>query len=296
MLIFNLPEYKKLAQEIARGKSEKIKRGGFEKRIFPNGESQLISKSKVAGENCAILGGISAPNELIDLLFLSDLLKKDGAKKVIAVVPYFSLSRQDKSEPDKSWGMKSLSNIFLSSKFDNIISLDLHNEYGRKMFKNKLVSIETVQLFADQIRKICLQDYCVIAPDEGAKARAGKLAELLRCRQFGYFKKVRTNNYTKHLKYHGDIEKIAVIYDDILDTGATLISAVKELRRLGFDEIYIFVTHGQFTGAKWKQLSKFGVKAIYATNSIPKKTTSKLIKELSAAGLIKKYLLSSPRK
>lgn len=259
----------------------------FKKRIFPNGETQFILQTTVKNSSCAIISR-SLQSDLLDLILLSDLLKKEGAKRVVAIIPYLEFSRQDKNEIGKSWGMKSIAKILKASEIDKIIALDLHSEEGRKLFAEKINSISAVPLFAKQIRKMALKDFCVIAPDKGAIKRANKLAKALNSK-FGYLRKIRGKTI-KHHAYSGDQAQTALIYDDILDTGETMLGAVGELKHLGFKDAYIFATHGQFTGEKWRELFKLGVKEIYTTDTIPQKIKDKRIKILQTASLIKRAL------
>lgn len=259
----------------------------FKKRIFPNGEKQFILQAKVKNLSCAIISR-SLQSDLLDLILLSDLLKKEGAKRVVAIIPYLEFSRQDKNEIGKSWGMKTIAKILKTSEIDKIIVLDLHSEEGRRLFGEKINSISAIPLFAKQIRKMDLKDFCVIAPDEGAIKRAKRLAAALNSK-FGYLRKIR-GKAIKHHSFSGERAKTAFIYDDILDTGGTLVGAVKELKKQGFEDIYIFVTHGQFTGEKWRKLFKLGVKEIYTTDTIPGKIKNKRIKTLQTAPLIKRAM------
>lgn len=286
MILFNLDSCQKLAGKIV-GKG--ILAGKFEKRVFSNGTSQLLLKTRVKNINCAIIGNTFPPSDLFDLILLADTLKKEGARKITAVIPYFAYSRQDRNEKNKSWGMKSIAKIFEASGIDKIITLDLHSEEGLRLFGKKMNSISAVTLFVKQIKKMNLKDFCVIAPDGGAIKRAEELANALMCSKFGHLKKIRSKT-VRHHSYSGDQTQTALTYDDILDTGETMLGAVGELKHLGFKDVYIFATHGQFTGEKWKQLFKLGVKEIYTTDTIPQKIKDKRIKILQTAPLIKRAL------
>jgi ribose-phosphate pyrophosphokinase len=84
-----------------------------------------------------------------------------------------------------------------------------------------------------------------------------------------YFEKRRTTTGITHAGPIGEVGRKAVIVDDILDTGRTLLSACEKLRESGVDEITVMVSHGLFTGERWKQLRRLGVKRIFCTDSVP---------------------------
>src|SRR3989344_3912787 len=132
MIIFNQMKYKELARKIVRQKGTGLRLGKFEKHIFPNGEYQLILASNVRNVNCVVLGSVSPSSNLLDMLLHANLLKKEGARKITAIIPYFAFGRQEDNELNKSWGLKVVANIFRASDIDKIITLDLHSGKGLK--------------------------------------------------------------------------------------------------------------------------------------------------------------------
>jgi len=103
-----------------------------------------------------------------------------------------------------------------------------------------------------------------IARSEAVKSAAG-----IACKDIVYFEKQRGPSGIVHHTLVGKVERRAVIVDDILDTGATLVSACERLASAGAEELYICVTHGLFTGQRWWDLWTLPVKQIFCTDSIP---------------------------
>src|SRR4029077_12103639 len=87
--------------------------------------------------------------------------------------------------------------------------------------------------------------------------------------QTPYFEKHRTETGIMHTGLIGQVGRQVVLIDDILDTGGTLVSACEKLANAELDEIHIMVTHGLFTGERWKRLSELGVKRMFCTDSVP---------------------------
>jgi ribose-phosphate pyrophosphokinase len=114
-----------------------------------------------------------------------------------------------------------------------------------------------------------VDDAVIVAPDEGARGRAGELAAALGARHpCAWLRKRRTRAGIEHVSLHGEVRPSAVVVDDILDTGGTLISCCRELRRRGARTIDVAVTHGLFTGEGWGELPGL-VRTIHVTDTVP---------------------------
>ena len=129
--------------------------------------------------------------------------------------------------------------------------------------------------FAAALRKCGLQAATIVAPDEGAIPRCQAVQKALgiaagiAAAEIPYFRKHRTASGIVHSGPIGAVGRQAVIVDDILDTGGTLLSACERLRDAGVEDVSVMVTHGLFTGERWKRLSQLGVKRIFCTDSVP---------------------------
>ena len=111
----------------------------------------------------------------------------------------------------------------------------------------------------------------IIAPDQGAIGRceAIKAAAGVEKGPVPYFEKQRTETGIVHSRFVGEVGTLAVLVDDILDTGATLVSACQRLFCAGVEDIQIMVTHGLFTGDEWQGLGELGVSRIFCTDTVP---------------------------
>ena len=134
-----------------------------------------------------------------------------------------------------------------------------------------VVSLSPAGIFADAITRHGLTGATIVAPDEGAIGRceAVRAAAGMTPAKIPYFEKHRTETGIIHTASVGDVGPRAVIIDDILDTGGTLISACEKLFAGGVKQIDVMVTHGLFTGTRWLDLYRFGVKRIICTDSVP---------------------------
>ena len=208
--------------------------------------------------------------QLLSVLLLAHTLKKEDAKQVTAVLPYLGYARDDKDKPGQSLATAWVGSLIRASGCDRVITVDVHSEKTKQLFPVPLVSLCPAGIFAEAIARYGLADATIVAPDEGAISRCEAVrAAAGMSSKTAYFEKHRTETGIIHAGPIGEVGRRAVIIDDILDTGGTLVSACEQLSRTGVEEIEVMVTHGLFTGTRWKDLYHLGVKRIFCTDSVP---------------------------
>lgn len=270
MILFTFDAYKAMAATFE--KAVHPVSGCFLVARFENGELHVDVQTPVASEDCFVLGSLAPPDEqLLSVLLLAHTLKKDGARRVIAILPYLAYARHDKNKPGQSLATAWTGSLAQASGLDQVITVDVHCESAKRLFPIPVVSLSPAGVFADALKRYGLGDATIVAPDEGAIGRceAVKTAAGMAPGKIPYFEKHRTATGITHSGPIGKVGRQAVIVDDILDTGGTLLSACEKLVEAGVEEIHIMVTHGLFTGERWKELWRFGVKHIFCTDSVP---------------------------
>ncbi|MES2200358.1 MAG: ribose-phosphate diphosphokinase [Chlamydiota bacterium] len=294
-LLFSFSFYEEMAREIL--KSPFFSRGDFDCSRFSNQELHLMLKTPVLGQTCIILGSISPPEiNLFSSMILAHTLKKEGAKKCVALIPYLAYTRHEHEEAAKSQVTALVGKLLLSSGVDQIITIDIHSKAAAELFPLPIHSLFPAKIFSDELKRISFIPDAIISPDEGALERSKEVAKVLDSLipVLAMYKK-RENNGLVHLDFMGPIGKKVLIIDDILDTGETLISAVRVLKALGAQEIVVMVSHGLFTGDFWKQLFELNVQRIYCTNTTcpPREKTEKYpIYFLSVTSILQEFLCS----
>ena len=246
--------------------------GRFQVARFENGELHVEVETRCTAEHCVVLGSIAPPDEqLLSTLLLAHTLKKEGASKVTAVLPYLGYARHDKDKPGQSIATAWAGSLVKASGCDEVITVDAHSEKTKRLFPVPLVSLSPAAVFAEAMTRYGLARATVVAPDEGAIGRceAVRTAAGMAPGKVPYFEKRRTETGIIHAGPIGEVGRQAVIVDDILDTGGTLVSACEKLSATGVEEVDVMVTHGLFTGTRWKDLYRFGVKRIFCTDSVP---------------------------
>lgn len=292
MILFSLPTYDHMADTLL--KSYSIRRGDFSINRFAIQELYIIVRGLLRGEHCVVLGSIAPPDEqLLSFLLLAHTLKKEGARRVTALLPYLAYSRHDKFKPGESLAMAWVGSLLKSSGIDEVITFDLHSQWDKELLPIPITSISTAQLFAEAIKNHSLTDAALVAPDNGAIRRCCEVKDAANLPgDIVYFEKQRTLQGITHTASVGDLGPRVVIIDDILDIGGTLVSACEQLNEKGVREIYIMVTHGLFTGTQWRKLWALKVKTIICTDTIalPKELNSEPIETLSVIPLMQRQL------
>ena len=266
MVLFVFPEFKHLLPSLS---SQAFTSGSFQIKHFPNRELYALIQTKVAGENCLVIGTIAPPEvNLLTFTLLVHTLKKDGAARVTAVLPYLGYARQDKAKIGASLGISWAGQLLSAVGVDELITIDVHSQSDIELLPLPVRSLGPAELFAEQVKELRQPDVVVVAPDEGALMRAHEVASAGGVKRVAHLEKVRADGVT-HLKVIGEVAPTVIIVDDILDTGATLISCAEQLQKLGVRDIAVVVSHALFTGRKWPRLWKLGVNKIYCLDSVP---------------------------
>jgi ribose-phosphate pyrophosphokinase len=288
MLVYTLPVCSRLAGALRQLTG--LEEGGSVIGRFANGELHVELDTAPAERDCVVLGAVAPPDEhLLSTLLLCHTLKKEGARRITALLPYLGYARHDRAEPLKSQAAAWLGEILRASGVGAVVTVDVHSSLIHELFSIPVLSLFTAPLFAAEIGKLGLTDPVVVAPDEGALERCEALRRTAGIgRPLAHLTKTRTPEGVKHSVLHGAVGREVVLVDDILDTGATLVSAAETLQRAGAREIIVMATHGLFTGTAWERLWSLGVTRVYCTETtpIPEALRSKPISVLPVAPLL----------
>ena len=269
LVFVQIPYFGRFAKEILRLDNAAAS-GSFKINRFPNKELKIELQTDVKGKDCLIIGTISPPEtQLINLLLLADALNYNQAKSIKLFAPYLAYSRQDKQKVGSGRGTALLGRLLKASGIEEAWTVDVHSELDIKQFPIELRSLSPARLIAKQVPELVSARVSIIAPDVGAIKRAELVSEALGSKlPVCYMHKVRRDG-VEHIGLVGKTGERAIIIDDILDTGSTLLSCVRFLREAGVRYITAVVSHGVFTDNNWKKLFEEGIKKIYVTDSCP---------------------------
>ena len=292
MVLYALPVHRRLADALQELTG--IEQGGSVISRFSNGELHVELDAAPARRDCIVLGAVAPPDEhLLSTLLLSHTLKKEGARRITALLPYLGYARHDRAEPRKSRAAAWLGKILSASGVSAVVAIDVHSSLIHGLFPIPVLSVSPAPLFAAEIGKLSLTDPVIVAPDEGALERCEAVRRAAGIhRPLAHLTKTRTPEGVRHSILHGAIGPHVVLVDDILDTGSTLVSAGETLQRAGVREIVVMATHGLFTGTAWERLWSLGVTRTYCTDTTPlrEQLVSKPISVLPVAPLLAAYV------
>lgn len=223
-------------------------------------------------EDTIIVQSTSKPanDHLMELLLLVDAAKRAGAQRVIALMPYFGYSRQDR--PSYEWGPIScrlVATLLEASGVDHLITLDLHSKQSEGFFKIAVQNIDPVPLFLESLDKSL--DWVVVSPDVGGLIRAQKLAERLGT-SVAIINKTRKTHNTCEMDHNiiGVVKgKNCILVDDILDTGSTICNAAFLLKKNGALSVQVMVTHAVLSGDALIKIEQAPIEKMMITESIP---------------------------
>lgn len=258
---------------------------------FSEGEIRVKINENVRGKDVFLIQPTCPPvNEnLVELLIMTDALRRASAERITAVLPYYGYARQDrKDQPRVPITAKLVANIINGAGASRVLTMDLHAGQIQGFFDIPLDNLYAITTFCDYIKKMHFKDLVVVAPDVGGIKMARDFANRLGS-GLGIVDKRRVSPVsTEVMNILGEIEgKEVVLVDDIIATGGSLTEAANALKKNGAKEIYAAISHGILSGDAIEKLEKSEIKELIITNTIPLSEEKKhpKVKALSVAPL-----------
>jgi ribose-phosphate pyrophosphokinase len=254
-----------------------------EEREFEDGEQKARPLEPVAGRDVYVVqslhGGpaLSANDKLCRLLFFIGALKDAGAARVTAVVPYLCYARKDRrTKPNDPVTTRYVAGLFESVGTDAVVTLEVHNPAAfENAFRCRTVTLTGTPLFVDYIRTLGSEDLCVVSPDTGGAKRAELLREALEAAcgrpvAKAFADKHRSAGVVSGDLFVGDVAgRTALIVDDLISTGGTLLRAARAARKAGARRVLALVTHGLFMPGAAEVLADPAIDRVVVTDSVP---------------------------
>ncbi|OAB48760.1 ribose-phosphate pyrophosphokinase [Mycoplasmopsis gallinarum] len=250
VILFGMPNCYKLAKNISN--RLEIPLSEIKRITFADTESMLISQQTVRQKDVFVVASTSMPvNEnLMELLIFLDSLKRASANSITVILTYYGYARQDRKESGRQpISAKLVANLLQTAGATKIIAVDLHNPAIQGFFDIPIDDLKGAFVLAKPIID-SKETFTVVSPDHGGTNRARKLAELIaNSIKICIIDKRRIDtDKTEILGLIGNIkDQNAVIIDDIIDTGGTILKAAQALKDNGARKIIIAATHGLFT-------------------------------------------------
>ena len=269
----------KLAESVARRMS--IHRGNnvslVDARVerFNDAEVFVEVHENVRGEDMFIIQSTSRPanDNLMELLIISDTLRRSSAGRITAVIPYFGYARQDRRTKARTpISAKLVANMIAQAGIERVLTMDLHAAQIQGFFDIPVDNLYASPIFALDVAhhfKDCLDEVMVISPDVGGVARARELAKRIGAPLAIVDKRREKAGEVAEMTVIGDVTgKRCIIVDDICDTAGTLCKAADVLIENGASEAHAYITHGVMSGPAVERVTNSQLKSLVLTDSI----------------------------
>lgn len=243
-------------------------------KTFPDGESYVRLDSQVRDEHAVIVQTTISPQDsrLMQLAFLADAAKRNGALKVTAVVPYLAYARQDKIFLEgEGISIETVARMLKAAGVDSIVTVNIHAENALAKFPFPAKNLSAIPLLAEYFVQKGHRKAFALAPDRGA-LHIAKQAQRILGGEAGNLEKHRdrhtgqTIQTVKNLNVKG---QTVIIFDDIISTGGTIVGAAKILLEQGAKRVFTACVHPVLAGDAEERILNAGVEEIVGTDSIP---------------------------
>jgi len=254
-----------------------IKLGQIELGKFSDGEIKVEILENVRGHETYIVQSTCAPSNanLMELMLITDALKRSSASKITVILPYYGYARQDRRVRSARVPIsaKVIADMMNTVGVDRVLTVDLHSESIQGFFDMPADNVYATKIMHDDIKERSNpgEKILVVSPDVGGVVRARALAKFLDESDLAIIDKRRaTANESEVMNIIGDVAgKCCIVPDDIIDTAGTLCNAAEALKNAGAAKVKAYITHPVLSGPAIERISDSCIDELVVTNSIP---------------------------
>ncbi len=297
LLLFSGNASRELAEDIAICLRSQLGKRVLDK--YPDTETRVEVHENVRGADTFIIQSIARPvnDSIMEVILMADALKRASAYRITAVIPYFAYARQDrKVKPRVPISAKLMADLLCASGIDRVLTMDLHAAQIQGFFDLPVDNLYASPVFLPYIREHFSDNLVVVAPDAGGVPRARAYVDHLHAELALIDKRRDEPGKARAISIVGEVSgKRAVILDDMVDTGGTLVEAAKALEKNGASEVHAICTHPVLSGPAVQRLKDAPIESLVFTDTLPLPTEAEgvaKIKVLSTATLFCKAIHS----
>jgi ribose-phosphate pyrophosphokinase len=263
---------------LAQGISDylKIELSSIELKKFSDGEIFVKILDDVRGRDVFVIQSTYPPAEnVLELLLIIDALIRASAGRITAVIPYYGYGRQDKKDqPRVPISAKLVANLIVKSGANRVLTIDLHSPQIAGFFDIPVDHLFAAPVTINHIKLLGInkENPIIVSPDVGRVAVARAIAKRIEENvPIAVVDKRRpAPNQAEVLNIIGDVkDKVAIIIDDIIDTGGTLTEAVESINNAGAKSVYAYITHPVLSGNSISKIKSSEITKLIVTDSIP---------------------------
>ncbi|MEE4378472.1 MAG: ribose-phosphate pyrophosphokinase [Candidatus Competibacteraceae bacterium] len=262
---------------------------------FSDGEVMVELMENVRGKDVFIVQPTCMPtnDNIMELLVMTDALRRSSAGRITAVIPYFGYSRQDRRPRSARVPIsaKVVANMIASVGTDRVLTVDLHADQIQGFFDIPVDNVYATPIMLEDICSQELPDLVVVSPDVGGVVRARALAKRLDDAELAIIDKRRpAPNEAKVMHIIGDVEnQHCIVVDDMVDTGGTLCQAAAALKEHGAASVRAYCTHAVLSGRAVTNFQNSVLDELVVSDTIPLRSEARncsIIRQVSVAGLV----------
>ena len=285
--IFSGTAHPKLAENISKYLDVALSESNISK--FSDGEINCQISESVRGRDVFIIQPTSAPtnDNLMELLIMTDAIRRSSAKSITAVIPYFGYARQDrKAAPRVPITSKLVANLIESAGITRVVTMDLHAGQIQGFFDIPVDNLYGSTVFIDYIKQKKLENPIIASPDVGGVARARNMASKMGLDLVIVDKRREKANKSEVMNIIGDVAgKDVILVDDIIDTAGTIVQAAAALKAKGATSVMACCTHGVLSGSAFDRIDQGALDELVITDTIPHSKESAKVTVLSVANI-----------
>ena len=263
-------------------------------RRFADGEIFVEIQENVRGEDVFVVQSTSAPtnDNLMELLIITDALRRASARRITAVIPYFGYARQDrKSLARTPISAKLVANMITTAGADRVLTVDLHAGQIQGFFDIPTDNLFAAPVITRDIGKHFEADHLmVVSPDVGGVVRARLIAKRIDAPLAIVDKRRERPGDSEVMNIIGEVEgRHCLLIDDIVDSGGTLCNAAEALLAHGGRSVTAYITHGVLSGGAVARITSSKLKELVITDTIEPTAavrSASNIRVVSIAGLL----------
>jgi len=261
---------------------------------FSDGESTIELNENVRGKDVFIIQPTCAPtnDNLMELLLMSDCLRRASAARITAVVPYFGYARQDRRPRSARVPIsaRAVADMMSTAGVDRLLTVDLHADQIQGFFDIPVDNVYGSPVLLDDLERQNYEDLIVVSPDIGGVVRARAIAKQMDVDLAIIDKRRPKANVSEVMNIIGDVkDRTCVLVDDMVDTAGTLCHAAKALKEFGAKKVVAYCTHPVLSGPAVERLANADLDELVVTDTIPLSEAAKTIgciRQLTIAGLL----------
>ena len=250
----------------------KIPLGDASVGTFSDGEINVKVNENVRGKDVFVIQPTSSPvnNHLMELLIMTDALKRASASRITAVMPYYGYARQDrKVQPRVPITSRLVADLITTAGADRVLTIDLHAGQIQGFFDIPVDNLFATPVLFDYLRKKDLANFVVVSPDAGGVERARAFGKRLGATIAIIDKRRSAPNVAEVMHIIGDVKgRDVLLLDDMIDTAGTITQAVNALKANGAKKVYAACSHAVLSGPAIKRINESEIDEVVTTNTI----------------------------